>query len=359
MRVVTVVGARPQFIKAAPVSRALKAAGIEEILVHTGQHYDLTMDRVFFEELELPEPAQNLEVGSGTHAVQTGLMMMRLEALLLALRPSPDWVLVYGDTNSTLAGALVAAKLRLPLAHVEAGLRSYNPRMPEEVNRLVADRLADLLFCPSQQAVENLRTEGITRGVHWTGDVMLDALLFYRDRARERVRPEALVPFEPGSYYLLTVHRAENTDDPDRFRRLLALLGELDRPVVWPLHPRARKQLAAFGLSLPATVYAVEPVGYLAMIRLLEGCHRVLTDSGGLQKEAYWLGRPCLTLRAETEWGETVQEGWNHLVDLDPERLWAALRAPAPASPPRPHYGDGRAAERIAALLGAHSHLPR
>lgn len=351
MRIVTVVGARPQFIKAAPVSRALARLGIEELLVHTGQHYDLNMDRVFFEELELPRPVLNLEVGSGTHAVQTGLMMIRLEEFLLQLRPRPDWVLIYGDTNSTLAGALVAAKLHLPLAHVEAGLRSYNRRMPEEINRIVADRLSNLLCCPSQQAVENLRAEGIERGVHRTGDVMFDALLYYRDRARERVALEHLIPFESGSYYLLTVHRAENTDDPDRLCRLVRILAELDRPVVWPLHPRTRKRLQELRLALPSTVYPMEPVGYLAMVRLLEGARKVLTDSGGLQKEAYWLGRPCLTLRAETEWGETLQEGWNRLVDLDPDRIREALYALDPLIPPQPHYGDGRAAERIAALL--------
>ncbi len=350
MRICSVVGARPQFIKAAMVSRALMEAGIEEVLIHTGQHYDANLNRIFFEELGLPEPQVHLGVGSGTHAEQTGLMMIRLEAALRGMHPAPDWVLVYGDTNSTLAGALVAAKLQLPLAHVEAGLRSFNRRMPEEINRVVTDHLAQLLFAPTPTAVENLRREGITRGVHLTGDVMQEAVRCYAAVARRRVPLTMLTFHDPGGYYLATVHRAENTDDPVRLQGIFEGLGRLDLPVILPLHPRTRKCLDS-GLRVPPNVELRDPVGYLAMLTLVQHARAVLTDSGGLQKEAVWLGVPCITLREETEWVETLEGGWNQLAGADPERIVAAVNR-RPEQPPSFAW-EQAASRRIAELLRA------
>ncbi len=346
-KIVTVVGARPQFIKAAMVSRALKEVGVKETLVHTGQHYDREMDRIFFEELGIPTPAINLEVGSGTHAVQTGTMMMRLESFLLELPEKPDWLLVYGDTNSTLAAALVAAKLHIPLAHVEAGLRSFNPRMPEEINRVVTDRLSQLLFCPTETAVHNLATEGITEGVHLVGDVMYDATEFFAEKAR---RLPASFDLIPDTYYLATVHRAENTDDEERLSQILRAFAQLDRPVVWPIHPRTRARLKR--RELPVNVYPLPPVGYLQMLRLILDATAVLTDSGGLQKETIWLGKPCITLREETEWVETLEGGWNQVVGTQPEAILQAVAQHPEGPPPRPgRPGPQPASQAIAALL--------
>lgn len=336
MRVCTIVGARPQFVKAAVVSRALTAAGIEEVLVHTGQHYDATMSRVFFDELSIPRPAVNLEVGSGSHAVQTGAMMTGLETFLQA-QPTMDGVVIYGDTNSTLAGALVAAKLHIPVAHVEAGLRSFNRRMPEEVNRVVADQLATLLFCPTQTAIDNLRNEGITEGVHLTGDVMLDATRFFGDEAATHAPLGTLTTQGPQTYYLATVHRAENTDDPARLAGIFGGLGRAEVPVLLPLHPRTRARLG--DLVLPENVKLMEPVPYLAMLTLVRHAKAVLTDSGGLQKEAFWLGVPCVTLREETEWVETLDNGWNRLVGANEEAVAAALQQ-KPTGPQQP-LGEG------------------
>ncbi len=348
MRVCSIVGARPQFIKAAIVSRALAQAGIEEILIHTGQHYDVQLDRIFFEELGLPAPHVHLGVGSGTHAVQTGQMMIRLEAALLALQPKPDWVLVYGDTNSTLAGALVAAKLKLPLAHVEAGLRSFNRFMPEEINRVVTDHLSQLLFAPTPTAVENLRREGITQGVYLTGDVMAEAVRCYAEIARRRVPLESLTTHAPGAYYVATVHRAENTDDPSRLQGIFEGLGQLALPVILPLHPRTRARLDGT-IWVPANVELREPVGYLAMLTLVQHARAVLTDSGGLQKEAIWLGIPCITLREETEWVETLEGGWNQLVGADPDRIAAAATKRPTGKPLLPQTESASA--HIAQLL--------
>jgi UDP-GlcNAc3NAcA epimerase len=348
MRVCSIVGARPQFIKAAIVSRALAQAGIEEILIHTGQHYDVQLDRIFFEELGLPAPHVHLGVGSGTHAVQTGQMMIRLEAALLALQPKPDWVLVYGDTNSTLAGALVAAKLKLPLAHVEAGLRSFNRFMPEEINRVVTDHLSQLLFAPTPTAVENLRREGITQGVYLTGDVMAEAVRCYAEIARRRVPLESLTTHAPGAYYVATVHRAENTDDPSRLQGIFEGLGQLALPVILPLHPRTRARLDGT-IWIPGNVELREPVGYLAMLTLVQHARAVLTDSGGLQKEAIWLGIPCITLREETEWVETLEGGWNQLVGADPDRIAAAATRRPTGKPLLPQTESASA--HIAQLL--------
>jgi len=348
MRILTVVGARPQFIKCAPVSRALLGRA-EEILVHTGQHYDDNMSGVFFEELGIPKPHVNLGIGSGSHGAQTGRMLGRLEDVVLAEQPAV--VLVYGDTNSTLAAALVAAKLCVPIAHVEAGLRSFNRTMPEEVNRVVADHLSTWLFCPSSVAAENLAAEGISRGVHMVGDVMRDALSYARQRATKR--PDVLVRLglEERRYVLATVHRAENTDREDRLRGILAAFAALDEVVVLPIHPRTRKRVADLGLATTGRVRLIEPQGYGDMIRLEEGARLVVTDSGGMQKEAYWLGVPCVTVRDETEWVETVAAGWNVVVGADPARIVDAARSIAPPAARPPLYGDGRAAQMIVELL--------
>lgn len=342
MHILSIVGARPQFVKAAVVSRAFLDANIRESLVHTGQHYDREMSAVFFEELGIPEPSANLGVGSGSHAVQTGAMMVELERVLEE-GPQPDWVLVYGDTNSTLAGAITAAKIHIPLAHVEAGLRSFNRRMPEEINRVVTDRLSTLLFCPTPTSVNNLRTEGITKGVHLTGDVMLDATRLFSEVAERRVPLSEATEHDEGGYYVATIHRAENTDDPARLRGLFEGLGRLDGPVVLPLHPRTRSRLD--DIAVPANVEIMDPVGYLAMLTLAGHARAVLTDSGGLQKEALWLGVPCITLRDETEWVETLERGWNQVVGADPDRIQeAAGRLP---EPPAPEFAVPGASRRI------------
>ena len=317
MDIVTVVGARPQFIKAAVVSHALLAAGVQERIVHTGQHYDPGMSDIFFSQLGIPAPDTNLEVGSGTHATQTGTMMIRLEKYLLEQRP--DWILVYGDTNSTLASALVGTKLNIPVAHVEAGLRSFNMRMPEEVDRIVTDRISDLLFCPTSTAVRHLENEGISQGVHLTGDVMLDATRFFAERAQcfEMVYPES--PF-----YLATIHRAENTDDPDRLQSILKAFSLMDQTIILPLHPRTKSIIEAF--HVPNNVTIVAPVSYLEMLSLITAADKVLTDSGGLQKEAIWLSTPCITLRDETEWVETTNGKWNQIVGAHTESILKAVQ---------------------------------
>ena len=357
LRIATVVGARPQFIKAAPVSRAIGAHNardpsrrIHEVLIHTGQHYDHEMSVVFFAELGLPDPAHHLGVGSGTHAVQTGEMLKGLEAVLSTERPA--LVLLYGDTNSTLAGALAAAKLHIPVAHVEAGLRSFNRRMPEEINRVVTDHLSTWLFCPSDEAVRNLSREGIDKGVHVVGDVMYDVMRWTLGRAAGRSVLERL-RLHPGGYAVATVHRAENTDDRDRLRGIfsaLESLAEQGTRVVVPLHPRTRHALEALGTAL-THVQVIPPASYEEMLALQANAQVIFTDSGGVQKEAYWLGVPCVTLRAETEWVETVREGWNTLAGADSGRILAAARRARPARRERTAYGDGEAAARVVDVL--------
>jgi len=321
MNVVTIVGARPQFIKAAVVSRAIHGHNskyssdqsteqIQEILVHTGQHYDDNMSKIFFEDLGIPIPDYNLRVGSGSQGAQTGAMLAKIEQVLNVEKP--NWVLVYGDTNSTLAGALAAVKLHIPVVHVEAGLRSFNRAMPEEINRIVADQLSTLLLCPSQTAVANLAREGIVCNVHLVGDVTYDALLFAVERARERSQILERLNLTERGFLLATVHRAENTDDSRRLKAIVRALEALgaDEPVVFPIHPHTRKLLEEAGIQPRAShLLIIEPVGYLDMI-MLEGAARIiLTDSGGVQKEAYWLSVPCVTLRDETEWFETADTG--------------------------------------------------
>lgn len=345
MRFLTVLGARPQFIKAAPLSAVLRR-NHTEVMVHTGQHYDHQMSAVFFEQLGIPAPDHHLDVGSGSHGAQTGAMLARLEPVIQ--REQPDVVLVYGDTNSTIAGALAAAKLNIPVAHVEAGLRSFNRAMPEEINRVVTDHLSTWLFTPSTHSAEQLGTEGISRGVHVVGDIMLDAVLQHAERARQSSQYPQAADVCAGKFYLCTVHRAENTDSAERLRGILEGLARLDQPVVLPLHPRTRKRLTEFGLTPSANVRVIEPVGYLDMLQLERSAATILTDSGGVQKEAYYLEVPCVTLREETEWTETVDVGWNLLTGVDPDAIVAAVaRQRQDRRPHPPLYGTGDTADRI------------
>ncbi len=342
LKIISVVGARPQFIKAAPVSAALKTAGIEEILIHTGQHFDANMSDVFFDELDILAPSHHLDIHGGPHGAMTGAMLQGLEPLFLQHKPAA--VLIYGDTNSTLAGALAAAKLNISVAHVEAGLRSFNRRMPEEINRVMADHVSDLLFCPTQTAVDNLAREGITAGVHKIGDVMYDATLTAITRAKQNSKILERLDLKPQSYAVATIHRAENTDDPQTLRQIMGYLSEASakQPVIFPLHPRTKQALAAAGIALPPAVRLIDPLGYLDMTQLAHHAALILTDSGGLQKEAYFHRVPCVTLRGETEWVETVTSGWN--------RLW---RGPDYVMPRHdiPDYGTGDSAAAIARIL--------
>jgi UDP-GlcNAc3NAcA epimerase len=342
MKVVTIVGARPQLIKAAAVSRVLRREHTE-FLIHTGQHYDAEMSDVFFTELRMAAPDVNLAVGSGTHGAQTAAMLSGIEGVLIG--ELPDWVLVYGDTNSTLAGALAAAKLRLPVAHVEAGLRSFNRAMPEGINRVMVDHLADLLLCPSATAVDNLGREGIRHGVHLVGDVMLDALLHARDQAQRASRVLTRLGLTDRTYVVATVHRAENSDHLERLSGILQGLEQSRETVVFPVHPRTRRKLEGLQTSL-SRVMCIEPLGYLDMVRLVAGARMVVTDSGGLQKEAYWLGVPCVTVREETEWVETVAAGWNKVVGADVERIATAIREFGPPTTRPELYGEPGAACR-------------
>jgi UDP-N-acetylglucosamine 2-epimerase len=350
MRILTVVGARPQFMKAAMLSRELRRSRHDEFLLHTGQHYDDLMSDVFFRELGLAAPDLNLGVGSGPQGQQTARMLEGIEAVLLERRP--DLLVVYGDTNSTLAGALAASKLGIPVAHVEAGLRSFDRTMPEEVNRVVADHVAGYLFCPTENAVDLLRHEGIERGVFHTGDLMYDSLLAMLPLAREQA-PRILEArcIDVGGFYLATVHRAANTDDAATLARILEALGRLDLPVVLPLHPRTRGVIETTGIKAAANLRLIEPVGYLEMLALEQAARAILTDSGGVSREAYFLSVPCVTLRRETEWPETLVDGWNVLAGSDIDQIVAAAGRPSPTNAPRPAFGDGRAASKIVEIL--------
>jgi UDP-GlcNAc3NAcA epimerase len=360
LNVVTVIGARPQFIKAAVVSRALAAqGGFSELLLHTGQHYDPRMSDVFFDELELPSPAWHLGIGSAPHGQQTGRMLEAIEGVLVDSRP--DWVIVYGDTNSTLAGALAAAKLHIPVAHVEAGLRSFNRGMPEEINRIVTDHVATILFAPTPIAMDHLAREGIAEALcHLVGDVMYDSVLHLGPRAEQASSVLAREGLEHGRYVLATIHRAENTDSIEHLMGTLAGLESVAQeiPVVLPLHPRTRALLAEAGNLSPmgAGLRLIEPVGYLEMLALERGARLIVTDSGGVQKEAFFQRVPCLTLRHETEWTELLDAGWNRLVPpVSAEAIARALREalvqPRPPEPIQPLYGGGSAGVAIAALL--------
>jgi UDP-N-acetylglucosamine 2-epimerase len=350
MRIVSVVGARPEFIQSAPVSRALRETGcFQEILVHTGQHYDYVMSQAFFEDLGIAAPDYNLEVGSGSHGRQTAEILVRLEEVLL--KEQPDVVMVRGDTNSTLAGALAASKLHVPVAHVEAGERSFDRRMPEEINRLVADSVSDLHFCASRTARLHLAAEGITHMVHWVGDVMLDACLQNRPIARRKSDILSRLNLERGEYALVTVHRAANTDDPTRLKQIVQVLNNVDETIVFPVHPRTRKSLERIEARFADHVQLIEPVGYFDIMMLEDNARLIATDSGGVQREAYFLGVPCLTLREETEWVETVTAGWNKLVGVEPEQVLAAWsNFGLPTNHPS-IFGDGKAGQRIAQIL--------
>ena len=352
MKILSIVGARPQFVKAAPVSKALRRAGHIEFLVHTGQHYDHAMSQIFFEEMGIPEPDINLNVGSGSHGWQTAQMLSQLEEVML--RELPDWVLVYGDTNTTLAGSLAAVKLNVPLAHVEAGLRSFNRSMPEEHNRVLADHCANILFCPTQTAVENLKREGITNGVHLVGDTMYDAVLEFSEIARERSTILGDLDLQAQGYILATVHRPYNTDVPENLDSILAAFREIHEPIVFPVHPRTRKKIAELNGKLRdlPNLKMIEPLGYLDMLLLEQNARLVLTDSGGIQKEAYFFGVPCVTLRRETEWVETVDAGWNVLVGNDRDQICHATNGRHwPSGVPPSQFGDGHAAKRIVSQL--------
>jgi UDP-GlcNAc3NAcA epimerase len=348
MKIVSIAGARPQFVKLAVVARALAAsesAGVCHRILHTGQHYDFEMSEVFFRDLEIPPPDFHLGVGSAGHGEQTGEMMKRLEPVLLAEKP--DWVIVYGDTNSTLAGAVTSAKLHIPSAHVESGLRSFNRAMPEEINRIVADHTSDVLFCPTAAAIENLSREGLAEKAVLVGDVMYDAALQFREIAERKAGANG---HPPGAFALATIHRAENTDDPARLMGIVSALEQIAReicPVVLPLHPRTRKMLAAAGWDA-RSVSVTPPVSYLEMLVLESRARFILTDSGGVQKEAYFFERPCITMRDQTEWTETLEHGCNVLAGAEAKRIVAAAGAAGAAGPWLARYGDGHAGALIA-----------
>lgn len=362
MKIATVVGARPQFVKAAAVSRAIRDRNtsveqnlIHEIIIHTGQHFDNNMSQIFFDEMEIPVPDYNLCVAGGTHAAMTGRMLDKIESVLMDLRP--ECVLVYGDTNSTLAGALAAIKLHIPIAHVEAGLRSFNMRMPEEINRILTDRISTLLFCPTSTAVTNLKGEGITSGVHLVGDVMYDAALHYSAHARTQSSILQQCGVMEGQYALATIHRAENTNDPERIKSILSGFGKVSErmPMILPLHPRTRKRINELDLgNMLGDIKVINPVSFIDMVRLEQSAAVIITDSGGVQKEAYFAGVPCITLRDETEWTETVDSRWNTLVGTDSDKLICAVESAVTLHPSRSNeklYGDGNAARKIIELL--------
>jgi UDP-GlcNAc3NAcA epimerase len=346
VRFASIVGARPQFIKLAPVSCALRQWH-EEIIIHTGQHYDYEMSALFFEELTIPTPDYHLGIGSGSHGKQTGRMLEAIEQVLMKERP--DWVIVYGDTNSTLAGALAAAKLHIPLAHVEAGLRSFNRTMPEEINRVVTDHLSNRLFCPTETARRHANREGIAQGVEVVGDVMYDMLL--RAEAKIHAHAQRLLPaldVAPQTYVLLTVHRPANADDPIAMHNIASALNKVEMPVIFPVHPRTRACLETYGIVWGGHVRRIEPVGYIDMLALERAACCILTDSGGMQKEAFILGVPCVTLREETEWPETVEAGWNVLVGSCSQAIIEAIGRSMPVPPQQNPFGGGNAAIRIA-----------
>lgn len=355
MKILTVIGARPQFIKASVLSRYIKdntSLGIEEILVHTGQHYDANMSDVFFEEMQIPRPQYNLHLGSGSHGKMTGAMLSGIEELLLEHKP--DALLVYGDTNSTLAGALAASKIHIPVVHVEAGLRSYMMAMPEEQNRRLTDHLSTWLMCPTQTAVDNLKKEGIVhggknptadnKGVYLTGDIMYEASLFYRQNKKAKIMSE----LENKDFTLLTIHRAENTDNPERLTAIVKAINKCsDKNFVFPVHPRTRNILKNLNLSFDSHVKLIEPIGYFEMIAYEEKCSCILTDSGGVQKEAFFFGKPCITMRDSTEWVELVDSGWNTLVGANTDKIVDTLcNVKTPSELPL-LYGDGHCAEKI------------
>lgn len=348
MKILTVVGARPQFMKAAAVSNVIRQKH-EEILVHTGQHYDENMSKIFFEELRIPKPDYNLGVGSGNHGKQTGTMLIKLEEIYEKERP--DLVLVYGDTNSTLAGALCASKLLIPVAHVEAGLRSFNKAMPEEQNRILTDHISDLLFTPTLTAVNNLKDENITKGVHNVGDVMYDAVNLFKERAKEVSKILDGLDLEPNSYVLSTIHRAENTNSIERLTSIINALSNSGKRIILPLHPRTKKFIEEYNLHVGDNIRIIDPVGYLDMLSLQGNSQKIVTDSGGVQKEAYFLKKPCITMRDETEWVETVNNGWNVIVGSNSNKIIDALENFNPTGTPASVFGNGDTSSIITDII--------
>jgi UDP-GlcNAc3NAcA epimerase len=353
-KVMTIAGTRPQLVKVAAVSRVLRES-FEEVLVNTGQHYDYQMAGVFFDELKIPKPDYDLGIGSDTHGRQTGKMLIAVEEVVE--REKPDVILVYGDTNSTLAGAIVASKLHIPLVHIEAGLRSYNKKMPEEINRIMTDHVATLLFAPSDLAVENLAQEGIQEGVHQVGDVMYDAVLYNMEIA-EQAHSLGKFNLTSGQYILSTIHRAENTDNRERLEAILKAFKALDEKVVLPLHPRTKIKIEVFGLNSilenAPKIEIIEPLSYLEMLLLEKHAKAIVTDSGGVQKEAYFAKVPCVTLRDQTEWTETIEAGWNQLVNPLTDNLPEILANVESGKPIENLYGDGEAAKKIIAIMKSH-----
>lgn len=349
--IVTLVGARPQFVKASVVSKQLSVQGINETIVHSGQHYDARMSDVFWDELEIPKVEFNLECGSGTQGKQTAAIIEGFEKFLLQLVELPKAVLLYGDTNSTLAGAIVASKLQVPIIHVEAGLRSFNRSMPEEINRIVTDHLSTLLFCPSQEAVDQLKKEGILHNVHLVGDVMYDAMKSFQKKNGKDVILRNF-SLEKNNFFLLTIHRPSNTDNPECLDSIMQALSETGTKVLWPLHPRLKGSVQ--NVRIPRNVTLCEPLSYLEMLDALSNCSKVITDSGGLQKEAYWSRRPCVTLRNETEWVETLHSGWNILTGADKGKILDALNRNILKDTWKELYGEGTAAYDIAKLIKQH-----
>jgi len=351
VKIATVIGARPQFIKAAVMSHQLRKH-VDEIIIHTGQHYDVEMSDVFFQQLEIPRPNYFLGIGSDTHGSQTGRMLIEIEKKLCL--EVPDCVLVYGDTNSTLAASLAAVKMHLPVVHIEAGLRSFNRKMPEEINRIITDHLSSLLFCPNQESVNHLLAEGIAQNVHLVGDIMCDAVLYYKDIALSRSRIMTRLSLTQHQYYLATIHRAENTDDPKRLAEILRAFSQLDHPVVFPVHPRTMKMVQQLGMKSMLTDGAlcpIEPVDYFDMLALESMAKVILTDSGGIQKEAYILRVPCVTLRDETEWTETITYGWNRLTEISSSAILQAVSCSNPPAESLPIFGNGDAARKITKIL--------
>jgi UDP-N-acetylglucosamine 2-epimerase len=348
MKILSVVGARPEFIQAMPVSRVLRE-NHQEILVHTGQHYDYRMSQTFFDDLEIPSPDFNLEVGSGLHGFQTARILACMETVLLDQKP--DILIVRGDTNSTMASSLAACKLQIPVAHIEAGERSYNRQMPEEINRIVTDAIVDIHFCASKEAITHLASEGIVDTVYWVGDVMLDVMQYSRKLALRRSNILSRLNLLPKNYSLVTIHRPANTDDLQRLKQIVDTLNAISERVVFPVHPRTRKSLNQINAQFGCHVMAIEPVGYLDMVMLEENARLIATDSGGVQREAYFLSVPCLTLREETEWTATVESGWNRLVGVSPEKIISDWCNFSPPDDHPPIFGDGTAAQRIVQIL--------
>jgi UDP-N-acetylglucosamine 2-epimerase (non-hydrolysing) len=346
MKIAIAAGTRPEFIQVEPILRELAKRGLEYIFIHSGQHYDYEMDRIFFDEMQLPDPTHYLEIGSRLPGEQVGEMILRSEPVFLAERP--DLLLVTGDTNTALGVSLAAKKAKRELGHMEAGMRSFDRSMPEEINRMVIDDLSDYLFSPTRRGVENLRAIGIVGNVLLSGDVMLDSILHYRSLIEERPGTLDALSLDEEGYLLLTLHREANTDDGKRLSRILSAVSQAPLPVVFPVHPRTRQRMEDFGLSLPGNLRPIPPAGYFEFLRLLRRSERVLTDSGGVQKQAFFLSRPCITLRANTEWVETIENGWNILVDDDEERILGAITGFNPrGSPDLSLFGQGRSSEKI------------